>query len=102
MRKETTGRNWVEVDPPAGRAGCRVTSFLAMMAFIFFFELARVETNFSSRLAMTEVNNPPWRARQVRPPVVRPVRKMINKFVDSMFLYFNSEKHIRKVMSSGF
>ncbi len=37
--------------------------------------------NSCSLLARTEVRRPPWRARQVRPPVVRPVRKMTKRFV---------------------
>lgn len=37
--------------------------------------------------ANTEVRRPPWRARQVRPPVVRPVRKIRARLVDSMNCY---------------
>ena len=43
--------------------------------------LEEVLRNSSSLLAITEVSSPPWRARQVRPPVVRPVRKMMSKLV---------------------
>ena len=50
-----------------------------------FFE--EVLSSFSSCLAMTEVRSPPCSARQVRPPVVRPVRKMIKRLVLCMVRY---------------
>ena len=40
--------------------------------------------SFSSVGEMTDAKRPPWTARQVRPPVVKPVRKINKRFVWSI------------------